>query len=87
MRSRQRPHITIYLRWIAALCLLLIIAPASGSPVAAQENTVSQLTVVAPALNVRSGPGTTFDVLTFLTQGQQVEIIGYDTATDWWQIR
>ena len=42
------------------------------------------------SLNVRSGPGTTFDKIGSVTDGQVIRIIGEENATDgtvWYQIK
>ncbi|MCL4303048.1 MAG: FHA domain-containing protein [Anaerolineae bacterium] len=38
-------------------------------------------------LNVRSGPGTQYDLLGLLPAGVTVEIVGRDEARQWWQVR
>jgi hypothetical protein len=38
-------------------------------------------------LNVRSGPGTQYDLLGLLPTGVTVEIIGRDETRQWWQVR
>lgn len=38
-------------------------------------------------LNLRSGPGTTFNVITVLSPGAVVPIIGRTAVNDWWQVR
>lgn len=43
--------------------------------------------LVTVGLNVRSGPGTEFPVLTVLAAGSMTPIIGRVPANDWWQIR
>lgn len=47
------------------------------------------LQVIVPALNVRSGPGTQYNRLGQLEQGQQAEIVGQASGAQglWWQIR
>jgi uncharacterized protein YraI len=42
--------------------------------------------VAAPLVNLRTGPGTDFDVLGQASQGTRLEIIGRDGAGDWWQV-
>jgi uncharacterized protein YraI len=39
------------------------------------------------ALNVRSGPGTTFEPITSITRGQTVELLGRDSSGSWLNIR
>ena len=58
------------------------------TPTLAQEaETPSQLTVVAAALNVRSGPALSHPAFTYLLAGDQVEVMAYDAALDWWEVR
>ena len=54
---------------------------------AAQGEDQPQLTVVAQALNVRSGPGVSYPAINVLQQGNQVAVVGYDATTDWWQVQ
>lgn len=51
--------------------------PASGVP---------QLTAIY-VVNIRSGPGTQFQVLGKLDQGQQAEVVGASEDGLWWVIR
>jgi uncharacterized protein YgiM (DUF1202 family) len=44
-----------------------------------------RLVVTAPLANVRSGPGTTYTVLTTVERGQEYDIIGKNAAGDWWR--
>lgn len=44
-----------------------------------------RLVVNAPLANVRTGPGTTYAVLTTVARGQEYDIIGKNTAGDWWR--
>lgn len=48
----------------------------------------AMLTVVAPLLNVRAGPGTQYAVIGSLPQNQQAQIVGQTTGSQglWWQI-
>jgi dipeptidyl aminopeptidase/acylaminoacyl peptidase len=66
---------------------LLLVGMISTPAVAAQGEDRSHLTVIAPALNVRSGPGITYSAFDTLAQGDRVAIIGYDAASDWWQVQ
>lgn len=54
---------------------------------AAQGNNVHQLTVIAPMLNVRSGPGLAYPAFDVLKQGDQVAVLNYNAASDWWQVQ
>lgn len=42
--------------------------------------------VTSADLNVRQGPGTTYPVVGTLQQGEVVEIVGRNAASDWWAI-
>jgi uncharacterized protein YraI len=68
--------------------LVLLIALTTFVPNAvAQGDDSPRLTVVAPALNVRSGPAVTYPAFDILLQGEQVTVIGYDAASGWWQVQ
>jgi uncharacterized protein YraI len=43
--------------------------------------------LVKVGLNVRTGPGTVYPVITTLAAGSVVPIIGRTAANDWWQVR
>lgn len=43
-------------------------------------------TVAVLRLNVRSGPGTNFDVLGVVTNGQALSVLGSNEIGDWWQV-
>ena len=82
--------IQIFINWLLWLMLLtvLFLTGITFTPAAtAQKGDNGQLTVVAAALNVRNGPGLTHPAFTFLRQGDQVSIISYDAANDWWQVQ
>lgn len=44
-----------------------------------------RLVVNAPLANVRTGPGTTYTVLTTVERGQEYDIVGKNAAGDWWR--
>lgn len=77
------PMIRLGLIWVMALLLVGMILTPSAT---AQENETGQLTVIAPALNVRSGPGVTYPAFNVLKQGDQVAAISHDTS-GWWQVQ
>ncbi|HMR64254.1 MAG TPA: FHA domain-containing protein [Anaerolineae bacterium] len=58
----------------------------TAEPPTATPNTEPQLTTIAD-LNVRSGPGTDYDLLGLLPSGTATEIVGRDETRQWWQIR
>ncbi|MCK6627310.1 MAG: SH3 domain-containing protein [Anaerolineae bacterium] len=75
------------IRRMAALALLLLLARAVfTSQTAAQEGSPPQLTVLAPAVHIRSGPATHYPPFDTLAQGTTVGIIGYNAETGWWQV-
>ncbi len=73
--------------WPVALLIFLIFGPALAPKAAAQTETPPELTIIAPALNVRSGPGLAHPAVEVLTQGAHVPILGHDVAANWWQIQ
>ncbi len=81
------PILTDWRIWLALLLGLLAVGTILPSKTAAQGEATTRLTIVAPALNVRSGPGLTYPAVNVLPQGDQVAVIGYDAASDWWQIQ
>ncbi len=66
---------------------LALITTIFTSAAVAQENYAATLTVAAPALNVRSGPDVSNRAIDVLLQGNEVTVIAYDTARDWWQVQ
>lgn len=61
--------------------------PAAATPT--MTNTPEpkpQVVVNTPRVNVRNGPGQTFDVLGQVLQGERLDIVGRDPAGQWWQI-
>jgi len=72
---------------LAGLLAIFLGSTVTVSNVVAQENSQNQLTVVAPALNVRSGPGISFEPIDILLQGEQVTVVSYNAAVDWWQVQ
>lgn len=58
------------------------------TPVLPTETAVSlvQAVVAVPFLNVRSGPGTAYDLLATVAEGEQVELTGRISDATWWLI-
>ncbi|MCA9922194.1 MAG: SH3 domain-containing protein [Anaerolineales bacterium] len=54
--------------------------PVSSGPIATVSNAVY-------ALNVRSGPGVTFEPITAIVRGQQVNLIGRNAAVTWIKVQ
>ncbi|MCB0177045.1 MAG: PKD domain-containing protein [Anaerolineae bacterium] len=65
---------------------VIIISPDPNASRTPPPPAVAQLTTTAN-LNVRSGPGTNFDILGVLLLGQSAEIIGRNAESTWWQIK
>ncbi len=59
--------------------------PPAEAPTVAPTAVPPRLVVTAPLVNVRSGPDTTYSVLTTVERGQEYEIIGKNSAGDWWR--
>jgi len=66
--------------------VLLVTGTAFVPDAAAQSADSPVLTVLAGALNVRSGPGVTYPAVDVLAQGDEVTIIGQHPASGWWQV-
>ncbi|MDH3675390.1 MAG: SH3 domain-containing protein [Anaerolineae bacterium] len=86
--NESKSHLESFNRrlWLAFVLALLVAAAALTPTAAAQEIENDQLTVVAWALNVRGGPGVSYPVVGMLLRGEQVDVMGYDAGSDWWQI-
>ena len=50
------------------------------------QTTAPRAEVLAPALNVRRGPGVRYPVLTILQQGETVDIVGVNESGTWYQV-
>jgi dipeptidyl aminopeptidase/acylaminoacyl peptidase len=72
---------------LIGLMVLCTAAFAAVPSLAAQGGTSPSLSVIAEALNVRSGPGIAYAAIDVLLHGDQVAIIGQDTPSGWWQVR
>ena len=66
--------------------VLLVTGTAFVPDAAAQSVDSPVLTVLARALNVRSGPGVTYPAVDLLAQGDEATIIGQHPASGWWQV-
>jgi dipeptidyl aminopeptidase/acylaminoacyl peptidase len=67
--------------WLALWVMGVVLVPGA----AAQGGNPPQLTVLAEALNVRSGPGVTYPAIGRLGRGDQVTLVGHHAASGWWQ--
>lgn len=75
---------------LASVMVIESFAGASLPYIESYAYTERSATVNASSLNVRSGPGTTYSVVTKLTNGAAVTVIDEKTASDgalWYQIR
>ena len=62
------------------------------SPVISSTQVVSDTSqvfveIIAPALNIRGGPGVDYPALGSFAKGEQPEVIGYDSRTSWLQVK
>jgi len=78
---------TFHHRWMTLLLALCVAGMAFTLDVAAQENESPRLTVISPALNVRSGPGVGNPVIDVVFQGDELAVNRRDTATGWYQVQ
>jgi TolB protein len=82
---------TLHRLWVTVLLALLMGGIALVPDAAAQGGNGGsngpQLTVLAEALNVRSGPGVTYAAVGLLARGDQVPLIGHHAASGWWQVQ
>ncbi|MCO6452511.1 MAG: SH3 domain-containing protein [Caldilineales bacterium] len=46
----------------------------------------AQVEVTAPTVNLRGGPGTNYNRVGQVSRGQVMDIVGKNTAGDWWQV-
>jgi uncharacterized protein YraI len=68
------------------MLLAIITVGFSFAPTATAQSNIPQLTVVGAAVSVREGPGMTYPAITYLLQEEQVTVMGYDAANNWWQV-
>jgi uncharacterized protein YraI len=61
-------------------------APETGPSQPSQPLTQAKAVVNTPLVNVRSGPGTDFDVIGMVERGIEFDIIGRNGDSTWWQI-
>lgn len=71
--------------WPILLALLTGMSFVPGA--SAQGNGGTILTVVVPALNVRSGLGLTYPAVTKLTTRDTLAVVGQASAHQWWQVQ
>lgn len=83
-RMQEKKHLR---QWLITLLILLTSGITGVSGVAAQADDTVQLTVIAPALNVRSGPGDTWFIIGRLQPGDTATVNGQNSATGWLQVR
>ncbi len=83
----NRRRLTVQPLVAALLAMWLVGGMAFVPSAAAQNDEGPRLTVVAEALNVRSGPGVTFPAFDYLLQGDEVAVIGGHSPSGWWQVR
>jgi TolB protein len=73
--------------WLITIIALLLAGIILTPTAAAQGPDTRQLTVIAEAINVRSGPGLAYPAFDVLKQGDQLPVVGYDATSNWWQVK
>lgn len=58
----------------------------SATPGATETLVAAQLTIAGEAVNVRSGPATTYELVGVAAAGERFPVTGRNEAGDWWQI-
>jgi dipeptidyl aminopeptidase/acylaminoacyl peptidase len=81
--SPSRPALSL----LAAIVILALALAGAATAEAAQTTEAPGVTVLVPALNVRSGPGTGYPVVSSLRQGNEAAIVGRHGASGWWQVK
>jgi uncharacterized protein YgiM (DUF1202 family) len=74
------------------VCVLLAVLGAmlvvlATTSIALAEGGSASVTVTVPALNLRSGPGTSYTVVGLLRMGDVATVTGRNPAGDWYQVR
>lgn len=62
------------------------LAPTATLPGEAAPEPAEGAVLILVDLNIRSGPGVSFDRVGFLLKGDRAPVIGRDPASGWWQI-
>jgi hypothetical protein len=73
--------------WLITGLALVLVGGVFVPGAAAQGAQDPTLTVVAPALHVRSGPGLDYPAFDVLKQGDQLPVISHNAANNWWQVQ
>lgn len=60
--------------------------PADPAATPTPEDTRPRVTASDSIVNLRSGPGTNYDKVGALPQGQSLEIVGRNADSSWWQV-
>lgn len=61
-------------------------APIPAQPETGPAASGAKAVVNSPLVNVRSGPGTDFDIVTMVERGAEYDIIGKNSDASWWLI-
>ena len=62
-------------------------APTPSSPPSSQQQSQTPIAITVPELlNVRTGPGLTYDIVTSVPAGTQATIVGIDPDNEWYQV-
>jgi uncharacterized protein YgiM (DUF1202 family) len=72
--------------WVNAT-LIQSNVPISSLPVVVDAPVTPTAVINVGALNVRTGPGTSFAVITVVLRGQTVTLVGRNSSATWAQVR
>ena len=74
------------LRWLLVVCLAVLAFTASWSVKSALAAGTRLGQITGTEVRMRSGPGTSFDILGYFTQGEIVQIVGNQDG-EWYKVR
>ncbi len=60
--------------------------PSVDPPTATPPPAVPRLTITGPAVNIRGGPGTEYEIVGAASQGESFDLVAKNPTGDWWQI-
>lgn len=61
-------------------------SPTPEEPTPTPEPQTARVVVNSPAVNLRGGPGTQYNLAGTASRGTELEIVGKNPAGDWWQV-
>ncbi|MDX1409328.1 MAG: NBR1-Ig-like domain-containing protein, partial [Saprospiraceae bacterium] len=63
-----------------------VVVPATAEPTMTVVNTSVQYVMAQTDLNIRSGPGTNYQVIGWLAEGQIAKVTGISSDSGWWRV-